>query len=112
LEDPDANLEKNAIFLLCGIGIHQNGIGWYALAQQFIRWDLKIAKREHHKLYEFIDRLELTNKFQNPDRRTINSTGEAYLMRQGIDIKAIRSRVDSINDVKSKLSDLEDFLGM
>jgi hypothetical protein len=112
LEDPDKNIERNAIFLLCSIGIYRNGIGWYALAQQFIRWDLKLAKQQYSDGYRFIDRLGLTDKFQNPSRMTINSAGEAYLIRQGIDIQAIRSQVESMDDVKSQLSDLEEFLGI
>jgi hypothetical protein len=117
LEDPNKNLERNDIFLLCGIGIFPNGIDWHSLATTFIRWDLKIAKREHSELYQFIDRLGLTDELQRPEGRKINSmminsTGEAYLMRQGIDIKSIRSQVKSIDDVKSQLLDLEEFLGI
>jgi hypothetical protein len=115
LEDPDKNIERNAIFLLCGIGIYRNGIDWYSLEQQFIRWNLKIAKRATGESYGFIDRLGLIEKLQkgrkiNPMR--INSTGEAYLMRQGIDIKSIRNQVNSMDDVKSQLLDLEEFLGI
>jgi hypothetical protein len=106
------DVNKVILFLLCAIGIYNQGITWYALEQQFIRWDFKLAKLSKAEAYTVINELNLIDERQNPEdklpKMSVNVNGEEYLLKNTqINIRQIRNKVCSIDDIKTELHCLE-----
>jgi hypothetical protein len=112
LKNSDNNDEKNTIFLLCAISFYDQGITWYALEQQFIRWDLKVSKFSKGESYSILNSLDLVDRCYdlstNMAKMTINTAGKKYLTDRTIDIDIMKDKVFCMNDIKSELSQIEE----
>ncbi len=104
--------KKIALCLLCSIGIYKYGTTWYALEQQFIRWDSRMAKFSKTEAYALIDELNLIDEGQDSEsslpKMSINMQGEEYLRNVQINISEAREKVCSMDDVKTELRRLEE----
>ena len=104
--------KKIVLCLLCSIGIYKHGTTWYALEQQFIRWDSRMAKFSKIEAYTLIDELNLIDKYQGSEnslpKMSINAQGEEYLRNMQINISEIREKVYSMDNVKTELHHLEE----
>ena len=105
-------VKKIALCLLCSIGIYKYGITWYALEQQFIRWDFRMAKFSKKEAYKLINELNLIDQSQGLEsslpRMSINAQGEEYLRNVQINISEVREKVGSMDDVETELRRLEE----
>jgi hypothetical protein len=104
--------KKIALCLLCSIGIYKYGTTWYAVEQQFIRWNSRMAKFSKTEAYTLIDELNLIDQGQGSEsslpKMLINAQGEDYLRDVQINISEIREKVCSMDDVETELRRLEE----